>query len=87
MLLKDDNETSEDNEERKLLYEYAKNHVLFLQSAPHDWLFPRCSVTVHHGGAGTTAGKFSFNDSMALALESIPVPGATPKKPASGLMA
>mmetsp|Transcript_51537 Transcript_51537/g.77097 ORF Transcript_51537/g.77097 Transcript_51537/m.77097 type:complete len:441 (+) Transcript_51537:730-2052(+) len=55
MLLKDDNETSEDNEERKLLYEYAKNHVLFLQSAPHDWLFPRCSVTVHHGGAGTTA--------------------------------
>mmetsp|Transcript_29447 Transcript_29447/g.43013 ORF Transcript_29447/g.43013 Transcript_29447/m.43013 type:complete len:359 (-) Transcript_29447:441-1517(-) len=66
MLLKDDNETSEDNKERELLYEYAKNHVLFLQSAPHDWLFPRCSVTVHHGGAGTTAGKFSFNDSMDI---------------------
>lgn len=23
--------------------------------APHDVLFPRCSVVVHHGGAGTTA--------------------------------
>jgi sterol 3beta-glucosyltransferase len=28
---------------------------LFLQSAPHDWLFPRCSAIIHHGGAGTTA--------------------------------
>ena len=26
-----------------------------MQSAPHEWLFPQCSVTVHHGGAGTTA--------------------------------
>jgi len=22
---------------------------------PHDWLFPQCSMVVHHGGAGTTA--------------------------------
>ena len=29
--------------------------VFALQSAPHEWLFPRCSVIVHHGGAGTTA--------------------------------
>lgn len=36
----------------KNLYEYAQKHVLFLQSAPHEWLFPQCSVTVHHGGAG-----------------------------------
>jgi sterol 3beta-glucosyltransferase len=26
-----------------------------LNSAPHDWLFPRCLAVVHHGGAGTTA--------------------------------
>ncbi|NUB20165.1 glycosyltransferase [Azospirillum formosense] len=26
-----------------------------LESAPHDWLFPRMSAVVHHGGAGTTA--------------------------------
>lgn len=28
---------------------------LFLEAAPHDWLFPRCRAVVHHGGAGTTA--------------------------------
>ena len=37
------------------LYDYATQRVLFLRSAPHDWLFPHCSLTVHHGGAGTTA--------------------------------
>ena len=30
-------------------------HTLFLDSAPHGWLFPRCQAVVHHGGAGTTA--------------------------------
>ncbi|MBE9060411.1 glycosyltransferase [cf. Phormidesmis sp. LEGE 11477] len=29
-------------------------NVYMLESAPHDWLFPRCSAVVHHGGAGTT---------------------------------
>lgn len=29
--------------------------VLALESAPHSWLYPRCSAVVHHGGAGTTA--------------------------------
>jgi UDP:flavonoid glycosyltransferase YjiC (YdhE family) len=29
--------------------------VFFLRHAPHDWLFPRMSAAVHHGGAGTTA--------------------------------
>lgn len=26
-----------------------------VEEAPHDWLFPRVSATIHHGGAGTTA--------------------------------
>ena len=26
-----------------------------IDAAPHDWLFPRMSAVVHHGGAGTTA--------------------------------
>eukprot|EP00557_Chaetoceros_sp_GSL56_P003821 CAMPEP_0176498626 /NCGR_PEP_ID=MMETSP0200_2-20121128/12434_1 /TAXON_ID=947934 /ORGANISM="Chaetoceros sp., Strain GSL56" /LENGTH=500 /DNA_ID=CAMNT_0017896871 /DNA_START=55 /DNA_END=1557 /DNA_ORIENTATION=- len=34
--------------------EYAKNNILFVPNAPHDWLFPQVSVIVHHGGAGTT---------------------------------
>ena len=28
--------------------------VFMLETARHDWLFPRCSAVVHHGGAGTT---------------------------------
>jgi sterol 3beta-glucosyltransferase len=26
-----------------------------IEQAPHDWLFPRMALAVHHGGAGTTA--------------------------------
>jgi sterol 3beta-glucosyltransferase len=33
----------------------ASNHLLYLESAPHDWLLPRCKMAIHHGGAGTTA--------------------------------
>ena len=29
-------------------------HVLPVTAVPHDWLFPRISAMVHHGGAGTT---------------------------------
>ena len=32
-----------------------KGNLLYLESAPHDWLFPRCKAVIHHGGAGTTA--------------------------------
>ncbi|KAE9049457.1 Sterol 3-beta-glucosyltransferase [Phytophthora rubi] len=30
-------------------------NIFFLGSCPHDWLMPRVSAVVHHGGAGTTA--------------------------------
>jgi len=33
----------------------STDNVLFLESAPHDWLLPRCKAVIHHGGAGTTA--------------------------------
>jgi UDP:flavonoid glycosyltransferase YjiC (YdhE family) len=33
----------------------ASPDIFFLKDAPHDWLFPRVSLAVHHGGAGTTA--------------------------------
>ena len=32
----------------------SSENIYRLKSAPHDWLFPRCSAVVHHGGAGTT---------------------------------
>lgn len=31
------------------------DNVIVMDSAPHDWLLPRCKVIIHHGGAGTTA--------------------------------
>ncbi|KAG4440404.1 hypothetical protein IFR05_004097 [Cadophora sp. M221] len=30
-------------------------NVFMLENTPHDWLFPKVSAVVHHGGAGTTA--------------------------------
>ncbi|KAG2179075.1 hypothetical protein INT43_001925, partial [Umbelopsis isabellina] len=29
--------------------------IFWVKSVPHDWLFPKMSGVVHHGGAGTTA--------------------------------
>lgn len=29
--------------------------IFMIESVPHEWLFPRVSAVVHHGGAGTTA--------------------------------
>lgn len=33
----------------------APPSVYIVGNCPHDWLFPKCSAVVHHGGAGTTA--------------------------------
>ncbi|KLD71248.1 glycosyltransferase [Xanthomonas pisi] len=30
-----------------------------LEQAPHDWLFPRVTAAVHHGGAGTTGAALT----------------------------
>lgn len=30
-------------------------NVYLLDNSPHDWIFPRVSAVIHHGGAGTTA--------------------------------
>eukprot|EP00438_Fugacium_kawagutii_P007534 Skav228217 [mRNA] locus=scaffold43:123931:138309:+ [translate_table: standard] len=41
------------------LKEYSRSNVLFLKSAPHEWLFPQCACCVHHGGIGTTQASLS----------------------------
>lgn len=33
------------------------SHVHVTDSVPHDWIMPRCSASVHHGGAGTTGAS------------------------------
>ena len=45
--------------------------VFFLESAPHDWLFPRMAAVVHHGGSGTTAAG------LRAGVPSVLVPVAT----------
>jgi len=39
------------------LQEFCETNVIFVDSAAHEWLFPRCSCIVHHGGSGTTAAS------------------------------
>lgn len=34
--------------------------VFFMNEIPHDWLFPRVSAVIHHGGAGTTAAGLRY---------------------------
>ena len=36
-------------------YQEQPGSIYTLDYVPHDWLFPRLSAVVHHGGAGTTA--------------------------------
>jgi sterol 3beta-glucosyltransferase len=33
---------------------HLPDNIFMLESAPHDWLFPRVAAVVHHGGSGTT---------------------------------
>lgn len=35
--------------------ENLPENIILLDSAPHDWLFPKMAAVIHHGGAGTTA--------------------------------
>ena len=36
-------------------FEGLENEILVLKSVPHDVLFPKCKVILHHAGAGTCA--------------------------------
>ncbi|KAL3902351.1 MAG: hypothetical protein SGPRY_012101 [Prymnesium sp.] len=45
----------QDMPDTKELMEFASKKIIFVKEAPHEWLFRRCAVIVHHGGAGTTA--------------------------------
>ena len=33
------------------------DNIYMLENTPHDWLFPRVSAVVHHGGAGTSGPR------------------------------
>lgn len=40
--------------------------IFKIESAPHDWLFPRVRAVVHHGGAGTTAAGLRAGKPMII---------------------
>ncbi len=49
--------------------ELGGGNLLELELAAHDWLFPRCKLIIHHGGAGTTAAALrSGRPSMVIPL-------------------
>ncbi|CAJ1440138.1 unnamed protein product [Effrenium voratum] len=48
-------EMSEKDIQDPELLSYCKEQVLFVESAAHAKLFPKCKVMVHHGGSGTTS--------------------------------
>jgi sterol 3beta-glucosyltransferase len=79
---------------------HPPTNVLRLEAAPHDWLLPRTSAVVHHGGAGTTAAALRAGVPMVVvphlgdqpfwgrrvnALGVAPKPIARPKLTASSL--
>ena len=35
--------------------DHLPDTIFKVNNVPHDWLFPKVSAVVHHGGAGTTA--------------------------------
>ena len=37
--------------------EIKSKNIFPIEYAPHDWLYPRVKVAVHHGGAGTTSAS------------------------------
>jgi sterol 3beta-glucosyltransferase len=46
-----------ENEEGKAMELKVPQEVYTVDSIPHDWLFPRIDVAMHHGGAGTTGAS------------------------------
>jgi len=54
MEMLEDAGNSMSNGDGKQIIDYAKDNVIFVDKAPHEWLFPLVSLTIHHGGAGTT---------------------------------
>lgn len=41
-------------------------NIFKIEKAPHDWLFPRMSAIVHHGGTGTTAAALKAGKPMTI---------------------
>lgn len=73
---KDDDEDKESEESKKKREEAERKHhelmdkpfIFQVKSIPHDWLFPRISAAVHHGGAGTTGASLRGESASSCPL-------------------
>jgi sterol 3beta-glucosyltransferase len=45
---------------------HLPENILKIDNAPHEWLFPRMSAIVHHGGAGTTGAALRAGKPMTI---------------------
>jgi len=87
MSLSDLNQKRSDYKE---IVAYAEKNVLVLDRAPHQWLFPKCKLCIHHGGAGTTQTSMEagvptivtpfFFDQFMFAAKAVKL-GVGPKAP------
>lgn len=51
-------------------FKYKENsNLFFAEYIPHEWILPRVSAVVHHGGAGTTAaGLFAGKPTLIISF-------------------
>ena len=45
---------------------HLPDNILKINDAPHEWLFPRVSAVIHHGGAGTTGAALRAGKPMTI---------------------
>lgn len=45
---------AEDPEQRQM-----RDDIFVTEAVPHDWLYPRCSLAIHHGGSGATSASMT----------------------------
>jgi len=54
----DHSDSDEKLKEKHKETDESEENFISIKGAPHEWLFPQCSIAIHHGGAGTSAASF-----------------------------
>lgn len=50
----------------EMAHKHNDDRLFLVQHAPHNWLFPKMSMLVHHGGAGTVAAGLRAGKSALI---------------------
>lgn len=68
----------EEEEKNPTKQKQIVDRILWLSYAPHDWLLPRCILSVQHGGSGTTS------EALRTGVPSLVVPFGWDQGPNAG---